>query len=80
MGFSRSLSRAFFIVSLLSGCGTPNAIPTYLALQPFQITVNPSQGTASQKITDAWVFVGNDLNGVYAVSYTHLTLPTIYSV
>lgn len=41
-------------------------IPTYISIDQFTLTTNyATEGTASDNITDAWVFINDDLVGVY---------------
>lgn len=42
-------------------------IPSYIYVSDFQLTTNNNQGTNSNKITDIWVTVGNDFQGVYSL-------------
>jgi len=43
-------------------------IPAYIAIDHFNLTTNTStQGSASEKIVDAWVYVNDDLLGVYTL-------------
>ncbi len=49
------------------GCeGKDEAIPAYINIQKIDLSVNPViEGTASNKITDAWVYCDGSLVGVY---------------
>lgn len=43
-------------------------IPAYIAIDGFSLTTNyANEGSNSQKITDAWVYVNDDLIGVYTL-------------
>jgi hypothetical protein len=50
---------------LISGCDPEEKIPAYIAIDSIQLITTPSQGTNSNKIKDAWVYIDNDLLGVY---------------
>lgn len=70
----------FFLLMILlySSCDTifPEAeIPSYVSIDTIHLSINDPvvQGSASHKITDAWVFVNDDLQGVYE-------LPVIFPV
>jgi len=53
------------LVLLASGCTKTSIdeIPSYLAIDTISINVTPLQGTASQKVFDAWVYADNILIG-----------------
>lgn len=40
-------------------------IPSYLQINPFTLSTTAAQGTNSHNITDAWIYVDNDLVGVF---------------
>ena len=50
---------------LLSSCVTENAVPAYISIPNFTLTTTSAQGSAAQKITDAWVYVDGNLNGIF---------------
>ena len=56
-------------VSLLAGCSktTIDEIPSYIAIDTTSINVASLQGTASQKISDTWVYADNELIGAFEV-------------
>jgi hypothetical protein len=62
------------LVLFTTGCEIINPeeeIPAYMHISPMVVNTNPSvQGTSSHKITDAWVFVDNELIGVYELPAT----------
>ncbi len=67
------------IVALWGGaCDVINPeeeIPAYIQIEPFQLTTDyAEEGSASQKITDAWVFVNSEFLGVY---YLPATFPVL---
>jgi len=59
----------FFLLTLflVAGCGktSDEDIPSYLAIDTISISTNSLQGTASQKVTDAWVYADNELIGAF---------------
>jgi len=59
-------------VFLFQGCDTnEEAIPSYIKINSINLSVNPvSEGTGSNKITDAWVYCDGDLVGVYELPCT----------
>jgi hypothetical protein len=64
---------AYLLLSLLlsafAGCDLINPaekIPSYIELNTFSVSTNyTTQGTASQKLRDAWVYVDNQFIGTY---------------
>jgi len=69
---NNTAKQLFFLFSLLtfviiSGCTKPSVddIPSYIAIDTMSIKVNSMQGTASQNITDSWVYADNDLVGAF---------------
>jgi hypothetical protein len=56
-------------VVLIPGCAKTNIeeIPSYIKIDTTSLTVSSLQGTASQKISDAWVYADNNLIGAYEV-------------
>ncbi len=65
----RTFLFAFGIIVSLGSCELINPedeIPAYLEISNITLNVDPgSQGTASHKLTDAWVFIDNDIQGIY---------------
>lgn len=64
-----------FILSLFlfSSCEIINPeeeIPSYIHIDKFNLTTTSSQGTNSHNITDAWVYVDGNFNGVYEIPVT----------
>jgi hypothetical protein len=59
-----------FLAFFWAGCAKQNDIPAYLTVQPFQFNAQVGQGSSAQKITDAWVYIDNVLNGVYELPAT----------
>ncbi len=69
---------AILALSLVCGmaCVKQNSIPTYLSINAFSLTTKSAEGTNSQKITDAWVFINGVSNGVYPLPTTFPVLDT----
>ncbi|MCC6462213.1 MAG: hypothetical protein IT260_17225 [Saprospiraceae bacterium] len=54
---------------VVAGCSdTAEPIPAYVRIEPF--TVNADGGAAWQKLTEAWIYVDNDLIGGYTLPAT----------
>ena len=77
MLFSRfkKMNRLLLVLfPFLVGCqlfDQPEIAPSYIHIENFNfIITNSSQGTNSEKITDAWVYVNNNLEGVYELPAT----------
>ena len=72
--------KAFFIACFLiftlfsSGCGKENAIPAYVYIPSFSLTTKSGEGSNAHKITDAWVYVDGQINGVFQIP---ITLPIV---
>lgn len=57
---------SFALLTILVSCETDeNDIPSYISIDSISLSTEIKQGTASHKITDAWVYVGNKLVGAY---------------
>lgn len=71
MYFGKSLGIIFasFILLFLTGCDlfNPKAeIPSYIEIDKFIINTDSlTQGSSAQKITDAWIYLNDNLQGVY---------------
>ncbi|MFK8104552.1 MAG: hypothetical protein AB8G15_18655 [Saprospiraceae bacterium] len=57
---------------LLSACDKgPEEIPAYIHLEPFELTTNADEeGSAAEKITEAWLFVDDQSLGAYSLPAT----------
>lgn len=57
----------FALILLLFSCAkiSENEIPSYINIDTISISTASSQGTASQKVFDAWVFADNELIGAF---------------
>lgn len=66
------------MVFLLSGCdGEDEPIPAFVEILPFEVTSDyASEGSASAKITDAWLWVGTEFRGAYELPATVPILST----
>ena len=70
------------IVSLsLNSCekGQPEDIPSYIRIDRIKLSVSDGQGSSSEKITDAWVFIDDELIGAFELrdSVPYLTIPIL---
>ena len=57
-----------FLIILLQSCKKtiPNdGVPSYISIPSIDVMIESGQGSESQKITDAWVYINNDLQGIY---------------
>ena len=55
-------------VTLLSSCDDDkdsDLVPSYISIDAFTVSTDSEQGTASQKITDAWVYLDETLIGAF---------------
>lgn len=72
------------IISLsLFSCekGSVEDIPSFVKIDRIKLAVSDGQGTSSQKITDAWVYVDDELIGAFELkdSLPYLTIPVLNS-
>lgn len=78
-GFRR-ISLAFaglFIISSLISCKKTDLVPSYIHIDKIDITTAYELfGSNSSKITDAWVYVDGDLQGIYELPATFPILAT----
>ena len=80
------IATAFGVAGLATAAGTAHVIATNQAKKVLKKVQNHrAEDIQNSIINDMFVLgliqdTGSDLDGVRAVSYTHLTLPTIYSV
>ena len=67
-------SLRFFIffgaMGVFNSCIKENAVPAYLHISPFSLTTKTGEGTTAQKITDAWVYIDGNINGVFQLPVT----------
>ena len=54
-----------FLCLLFSACVKENDVPAYLYIPSFTMTTTTGQGTASNKISDVWVYVDGLVQGIY---------------
>ena len=63
--------RRFFIILLVFNFSCqiidrPEKAPSFIQIEDFQFSIsNNNQGTSSEKITDAWIYVNGNLEGAY---------------
>lgn len=60
----------------LARCGKENPVPAYVHIPAFTLTTQSGQGSASNRITDAWVYIGGEINGVYELPITFPIIET----
>jgi hypothetical protein len=64
--------KTLLLTSLLmgGGCVPENTVPAYIHVPAFKTEANVGQGTSAQKITDVWVYVNGQINGVFPLPAT----------
>jgi hypothetical protein len=68
---TRLLPITFFLFLIISGCKQQDITPSFLTINNFILnTDEPSQGSNSQGITDAWLYMDNKPLGVFEVPAT----------
>ncbi len=66
----------FFIISFVS-CKKTNLIPSYIHIEKINLqTTYEIDGTNSNKIVDAWVYIDDNLQGIYELPATFPVLTT----
>ena len=60
----------FLVILLLAGISCEKfsgdqTVPAYISIDSIYLTTNPSQGTASHRITDGWVYVDDEFIGTF---------------
>lgn len=61
------------VIWLLSSCEVINPeeeIPAYIHIPAFELSTSSGQGTESHNITDAWVYIDEDIQGIYELPVT----------
>jgi len=67
----------FFFLCLSPSCKKDSLIPAYIHIDHIDLsTVYENDGTDSHKITDAWVYIDGDLQGIYELPATFPVLAT----
>ncbi|MDP2423704.1 MAG: hypothetical protein U1C46_03635 [Bacteroidales bacterium] len=68
----------FTVLLCLYSCrdNANDGIPAYIQIDKISLITQPAQGTASHKITDAWVFIGDELIGAFELPVTFPVLKT----
>jgi hypothetical protein len=66
--------KVLLLFIFFTGCVKENAVPAYIYIPAFSLTTKTGEGTTSQKITDAWVYVDGQINGVFQMP---ITLPVV---
>lgn len=54
-----------FLCFYIASCVKENDVPAYLYIPSFGLTASAGQGTAAHKITDVWVYVDGEAQGIY---------------
>jgi hypothetical protein len=68
--------KRFFIILLILNFSCqiidrPEKAPSFIKIDDFQFSIsNNNQGTSSEKITDAWIYVNGNLEGAYELPVT----------
>ena len=78
------MKKVFYLLTLktallLTACDIINPdeeIPAYVTVEPFEFTTGSDQGSDSEKIVDAWVFVGTSFFGNFTLPATFPVLET----
>jgi hypothetical protein len=55
---------------IMCGCVPENTVPAYIHIPAFNTEAGVGQGTSAQKITDVWVYVNGQINGVFPLPAT----------
>lgn len=61
------------ILPLLGGCSLfdkDEEIPSYIRIESFDLTTEPLEGSSAHRITDAWVYVNDQLVGTFELPVT----------
>jgi hypothetical protein len=66
--------KVVLVFMLFNSCVKENPVPAYLYIPSFSLTAKTSEGSSAQKITDAWVYVDGEINGVFQMP---ITLPVV---
>ena len=63
---------SFFIVLILFcfSCNKEEEIPSYIEINDFSLTSNLSFGENTENITDVWIYIDENLQGVYEIPVT----------
>jgi hypothetical protein len=56
---------AAFVCLFFNTCVKENEVPAYIYIPSFTLTTTSGQGTAAHKITDVWVYVDGNVQGIY---------------
>lgn len=72
MNFHRQIILAFLLIVsvLLVSCYEDGGVPAYIHIEKIGLATTPGQGTASHKITDAWVYIDDKLIGAFELPAT----------
>lgn len=72
MSFHRQIFLAFLLIIslLLVSCYEDGGVPAYIHIEKLGLSTTAGQGTASHKITDAWVYIDGKLIGAFELPAT----------
>jgi hypothetical protein len=76
--YIRFISGFLFVFIFLSGCNLYNPaepVPSYIRINKIDLVTTSEQGTNSSKITDAWVYVDEELIGCFELP---ATIPVLF--
>lgn len=75
----KTLILLFSLIFGLTACIKNNPDPSWIQVNEWQLTVNPNSqnptGVLTENITDAWVFIDNEIVGVFEVPFK---VPVLY--
>lgn len=57
---------AFFMIAC-DAINPADPIPSYLIIEPFQLTTTENQGSDSEKLTETWLYVNDEFLGAYSL-------------
>ena len=60
----------YFIILILISCNKEEEIPSYIEINDFNLTSNSSFGENTENITDVWIYIDENLQGVYEIPVT----------
>ncbi len=66
--------KVLFVFIFFNSCVKENEVPAYLYIPSFSLTTKNSEGSSAQKITDVWVYIDGQINGVFQMP---ITLPVV---
>ena len=58
------------LIFILISCNKEEEIPSYIGINDFNLTSNSSFGENTENITDVWIYIDENLQGVYEIPVT----------